>query len=348
MQLFWQGSEFYVRIPDLGVAQRKLCHSPLCRAAGADPSFRRGTSDFLKILLSAFPLSLSDFAHQRLGKVQTFPLQRHFDSSLFSGIAVRPRKKKKPRVLFGEVSLEEGPPVGNPWSLESLALWESSWTAGEGDRGGRFQGSVRSQLHSFDVRPLLLFPPPPSSPVVAAQFSDNLLRSFLIHVMSVPAIVTHLATLTPEVSEPLAGHAGGLCGLGALLWPRGRALCAQPLPGKRLLRLAARAREAPREFCRFRIAGGLGSRPRLKDGARVFLEYTLQEHLCCPPWEAAKPLLPFQRLAVIDSHELLRKFVLFLSREEQCGDVCACLEGSHTLCLLGKQPWWKQRLGRGE
>lgn len=38
------------------------------------------------------------------------------------------------------------------------------------------------------------------SPVVAAQFSDNLLRSFLIHVMSVPAIMTHLATLTPEVS----------------------------------------------------------------------------------------------------------------------------------------------------
>ncbi|XP_077165208.1 ubiquitin-protein ligase E3B isoform X1 [Paroedura picta] len=36
-------------------------------------------------------------------------------------------------------------------------------------------------------------------PVVAAQFSDNLLRSFLIHVMSVPAMVTHLATLTPEV-----------------------------------------------------------------------------------------------------------------------------------------------------
>ncbi|KAJ6656720.1 hypothetical protein lerEdw1_003607 [Lerista edwardsae] len=76
-------------------------------------------------------------------------------------------------------------------------------------------------------------------PVVAAQFSDNLLRSFLIHIMSVPAIVTHLAMLTPE------------------------------------------------------------------------------------------------RLAVIDSHELLRKFILFLSREEQCSDVCACLEGSHTLCLLG-------------
>ncbi|RLV99887.1 hypothetical protein DV515_00009385 [Chloebia gouldiae] len=76
-------------------------------------------------------------------------------------------------------------------------------------------------------------------PVVAAQFSDNLLRSFLIHVMSVPAIMTHLATLTPE------------------------------------------------------------------------------------------------RLAVMESHDLFRKFVLFLSRESQCWDVCVCLEGSHTLCLLG-------------
>uniref|UniRef100_A0A8C9FCD7 Ubiquitin-protein ligase E3B n=1 Tax=Pavo cristatus TaxID=9049 RepID=A0A8C9FCD7_PAVCR len=76
-------------------------------------------------------------------------------------------------------------------------------------------------------------------PVVAAQFSDNLLRSFLIHIMSVPAIMTHLATLTPE------------------------------------------------------------------------------------------------RLAVIESHDLLRKFIIFLSREAQCRDVCVCLEGSHTLCLLG-------------
>ncbi|POI35352.1 hypothetical protein CIB84_000898 [Bambusicola thoracicus] len=76
-------------------------------------------------------------------------------------------------------------------------------------------------------------------PVVAAQFSDNLLRSFLIHIMSVPAIMTHLAALTPE------------------------------------------------------------------------------------------------RLAVIESHDLLRKFIIFLSREVQCRDVCVCLEGSHTLCLLG-------------
>uniref|UniRef100_A0AAX7UPX4 Ubiquitin-protein ligase E3B n=1 Tax=Astatotilapia calliptera TaxID=8154 RepID=A0AAX7UPX4_ASTCA len=72
-------------------------------------------------------------------------------------------------------------------------------------------------------------------PVIAAHFSENLLRSFLIHIMSVPAIITHLSGLTPEVK----------------------------------------------------------------------------------------------------THDLLRKFILFLSREEQCSDICVCLEGSHTLCLLG-------------
>ncbi|KAJ8378256.1 hypothetical protein AAFF_G00244600 [Aldrovandia affinis] len=76
-------------------------------------------------------------------------------------------------------------------------------------------------------------------PVVAAHFSDNLLRSFLIHIMSVPAVISHLNTLTPEC------------------------------------------------------------------------------------------------MVTIQSHDLLRKFILFLSREEQCADICICLEGSHTLCLLG-------------
>uniref|UniRef100_A0A674A4K3 Ubiquitin-protein ligase E3B n=1 Tax=Salmo trutta TaxID=8032 RepID=A0A674A4K3_SALTR len=70
-------------------------------------------------------------------------------------------------------------------------------------------------------------------PVIAAHFSDNLLRSLLIHIMSVPAVVSHINTITPE------------------------------------------------------------------------------------------------------THDLLRKFTLFLSREEQCVDICVCLEGSHTLCLLG-------------
>ncbi|XP_078083401.1 ubiquitin-protein ligase E3B [Mustelus asterias] len=76
-------------------------------------------------------------------------------------------------------------------------------------------------------------------PVIAAHFSDNLLRSFLLHIMSVPALVTHLSTIVPEC------------------------------------------------------------------------------------------------MAMVHSHELLRKFILFLSRDEQCDDICVCLEGSHTLCLQG-------------
>uniref|UniRef100_A0AAV2MRF1 Ubiquitin-protein ligase E3B n=1 Tax=Knipowitschia caucasica TaxID=637954 RepID=A0AAV2MRF1_KNICA len=76
-------------------------------------------------------------------------------------------------------------------------------------------------------------------PVLAAHFSDNLLRSFLLHIMSVPAVVHHINVLTPEC------------------------------------------------------------------------------------------------MATIQTHDLLRKFILFLSREEQCSDICVCLEGSHTLCLLG-------------
>lgn len=41
----------------------------------------------------------------------------------------------------------------------------------------------------------------------------------------------------------------------------------------------------------------------------------------------------------MQTHDLLRKFILFLSREEQCLDICVCLEGSHTLCLLGTLFW---------
>ncbi|XP_077097526.1 ubiquitin-protein ligase E3B [Siphateles boraxobius] len=76
-------------------------------------------------------------------------------------------------------------------------------------------------------------------PVVAAHFSDNLLRSFLLHIMSVPGFISHLNTLAPDC------------------------------------------------------------------------------------------------MVTIQTHDLFRKFVLFLSREEQCLDICVCLEGSHTLCLLG-------------
>ncbi|KAF4074774.1 hypothetical protein AMELA_G00242980 [Ameiurus melas] len=42
-----------------------------------------------------------------------------------------------------------------------------------------------------------------------------------------------------------------------------------------------------------------------------------------------------QCMITMQTHDLMRKFILFLSREEQCLDICVCLEGSHTLCLLG-------------
>ncbi|TKS78756.1 Ubiquitin-protein ligase E3B [Collichthys lucidus] len=43
-------------------------------------------------------------------------------------------------------------------------------------------------------------------PVIAAHFSDNLLRSFLIHIMSVPAVVSHLNVLTPECMASIQTH----------------------------------------------------------------------------------------------------------------------------------------------
>ncbi|XP_036210046.1 ubiquitin-protein ligase E3B isoform X2 [Myotis myotis] len=76
-------------------------------------------------------------------------------------------------------------------------------------------------------------------PVIAAQFSDNLIRPFLVHIMSVPALVTHLSVVTPE------------------------------------------------------------------------------------------------RLTVVESHDMLRKFITFLRAKDRCRDVCESLEGSHTLCLMG-------------
>lgn len=76
-------------------------------------------------------------------------------------------------------------------------------------------------------------------PVVAAQFSDNLMRPFLIHVMAVPALVAHLSTVAPE------------------------------------------------------------------------------------------------RLGVLESHDMLRKFIVFLRDRDRCRDACESLEGCHTLCLMG-------------
>ncbi|GAB1290033.1 Ubiquitin-protein ligase E3B [Apodemus speciosus] len=76
-------------------------------------------------------------------------------------------------------------------------------------------------------------------PVVAAQFSDNLMRPFIIHVMSIPALVAHLSTVAPE------------------------------------------------------------------------------------------------RLSVLESHDMLRKFIVFLRDRDRCRDACESLEGCHTLCLMG-------------
>uniref|UniRef100_M0R8Z5 HECT-type E3 ubiquitin transferase n=1 Tax=Rattus norvegicus TaxID=10116 RepID=M0R8Z5_RAT len=76
-------------------------------------------------------------------------------------------------------------------------------------------------------------------PVVAAQFSDSLMRPFIIHIMSVPALVAHLSTMAPE------------------------------------------------------------------------------------------------RLGVLESHDMLRKFIVFLRDRDRCQDACESLEGCHTLCLMG-------------
>ncbi|RMC05833.1 hypothetical protein DUI87_17376 [Hirundo rustica rustica] len=148
-------------------------------------------------------------------------------------------------------------------------------------------------------------------PVVAAQFSDNLLRSFLIHVMSVPAIMTHLATLTPEIIAKVwlqLQHDLLTCG--------GFYVPAQ-----------------------LRVKLSVGQQPRL--AALFGKKRQCQVLLAAQVWEcaASQPQwhchAVFQRLAVIESQDLFRKFILFLSRESQCRDVCVCLEGSHTLCLLG-------------
>ncbi|ELK31454.1 Ubiquitin-protein ligase E3B [Myotis davidii] len=42
-----------------------------------------------------------------------------------------------------------------------------------------------------------------------------------------------------------------------------------------------------------------------------------------------------QRLTVVESHDMLRKFITFLRAKDRCRDVCESLEGSHTLCLMG-------------
>lgn len=60
------------------------------------------------------------------------------------------------------------------------------------------------------------------------------------------------------------------------------------------------------------------------------------------PWEllpSASPLTVYncsQRLTVVESHDMLRKFITFLRAKDRCRDVCESLEGSHTLCLMGE------------
>lgn len=43
-----------------------------------------------------------------------------------------------------------------------------------------------------------------------------------------------------------------------------------------------------------------------------------------------------QRLTVLESHDMFRKFILFLRDKDRCRDVCESLEGCHTLCLMGE------------
>lgn len=89
-----------------------------------------------------------------------------------------------------------------------------------------------------------------------------------------------------------------------------------------------------------RVKHSVGQKPQLaalfgrKSQCQVLLADQVWECGASQPHWHFHPV--FQRLAVIESHDLFRKFILFLSRESQCQDVCVCLEGSHTLCLLGE------------
>jgi ubiquitin-protein ligase E3 B len=45
-----------------------------------------------------------------------------------------------------------------------------------------------------------------SRPLLGANFSDNLLNTFLLHILSVPAIVLHMCVTAPECIELLITH----------------------------------------------------------------------------------------------------------------------------------------------
>lgn len=60
-----------------------------------------------------------------------------------------------------------------------------------------------------------------------------------------------------------------------------------------------------------------------------------------PPSSVLTVCRCLQRLGVLESHDMLRKFIAFLRDRDRCRDVCESLEGCHTLCLMGES----RRLG---
>lgn len=60
-----------------------------------------------------------------------------------------------------------------------------------------------------------------------------------------------------------------------------------------------------------------------------------------PPGSMLTVYRCLQRLGVLESHDMLRKFIAFLRDRDRCRDVCESLEGCHTLCLMGES----RRLG---
>lgn len=61
-----------------------------------------------------------------------------------------------------------------------------------------------------------------------------------------------------------------------------------------------------------------------------------------PPGSVLTLYRCLQRLGVLESHDMLRKFIVFLRDTDRCRDVCESLEGCHTLCLMGesRRPGW--------
>uniref|UniRef100_A0ACB8G0W9 Uncharacterized protein n=1 Tax=Sphaerodactylus townsendi TaxID=933632 RepID=A0ACB8G0W9_9SAUR len=105
-----------------------------------------------------------------------------------------------------------------------------------------------------------------------------------------------------------------------------------PLQDSKLVELASRPMLYSILCCRFWLDKWIG--PGSEDPLLSKKRHFDSRVFSCISGYCKTPLY-FQCLAVIDSHHLLHKFLWFLRDEEQCRDVCVCLEGSHTLCLLG-------------